>query len=352
MQGTDVDQHGTGHDVAVEASPAQPAGHQVWPIGAMTVVVLGLLLASCGPPAGVAGHWSGPVMTADGATLVDVSCPTSSICVAVDGRATSTTLQGGVWSTPRPIAGSGPSNAEAPVAVSCSTPTFCVAATGDGTLPVYDGATWTNTPVVDGGNALASVSCTADRFCAAVDTSGQALTYDDGAPSAPATVDQGGSFASVSCVSPTFCLAVTADTPGTAYRFDGRKWNKVAAPYPSTPQGGSEPNVLGAVDCATSRYCVAIDTFGEAFTYDGQGWSAPATFDADEQNGNGAVSCPSHSFCMIVDDLGNAVAVVGRSLGPRWHVDSDSVGLNSVDCATNRRCVAVAPGGRVYTFTG
>ena len=142
----------------------------------------------------------------------------------------------------------------------------------NGDVPLYDGTTWTASSVVDRDGHLTGLSCPTSRFCVTVDDAGEVLTYDR-TWSAPIDVDDGGDLVSVSCTSPHFCLAVSEDSPATTYRFDGATWSSVAVPNPSTPQGGSEPNVLSWVSCATSKYCVALDDFGEAFIRNGRDWS-------------------------------------------------------------------------------
>ncbi len=318
-----------------------------------------VLLAACGPLALTAcsgtsaagGLWSGPTIAAEGAALVDVSCPTTSTCTAVDEKGSSVSFIQGGWSPPVPIAGaSSGASGNPPIAISCGAAESCAAALGNGGLPLYDGTTWDASEVEDSAGAPTSLSCPTSRFCVAVDDAGQVLTRN-GTWTAPIVVDRGGGFASISCTSQTFCLAVTGDTPATAYRFDGKRWSPVAAPNPSTPQGGSEPDILSSVSCATPSSCVALDDFGEAFTWNGHVWSGATAFD-DVQDGSDAVSCPTSRFCMIVDGNGVAVSLVEGALGSRHQLDTGAAGLNSISCATATRCVAVGGGGRVYAYSG
>src|ERR1035441_10671539 len=176
----------------------------------------------------------------------------------------------GRWSSPVPITGAGPSG-NAGVSVSCGAANSCAAALSGGAFPIFDGAAWTGSGVVDSDGTPTSLSCPTSRFCVAVDNAGEVLTYN-GSWSAPRTVDSGGDLSSVSCTSPSFCLAVSADTPGTAYRFAGERWSTVAVPDPSTPHGGSEPDVLSWISGATPTYALALDHYGEAFIWSGHGW--------------------------------------------------------------------------------
>jgi len=316
--------------------------------GLVLVAWFPLVLSACGGSGAAEGRWSGPTTVDGGAALVDVSCPTPSSCVVVDGRDSSIRSTQGRWSPPVPITGAGPSG-NAGVSVSCGAADSCAAALSGGALPIFDGAAWSGSGVVDGDGTPTSLSCPTSRFCVAVDNAGEVLTYD-GSWSAPRTVDSGGDLASVSCTSPSFCLAVSADTPGTAYRFDGQRWSTVPAPNPSTPHGGSEPDVLSWISCATPTYCAALDDFGEVFIWSGHGWSSAITFD-DLQDGSDGISCPVRNFCMIVDGNGVAVGLTNGSVGPRRQLDSGAVGLSSVSCVTAERCMAVGGQGRVYTFS-
>jgi len=312
------------------------------------IVAISLVLAGCGPTGGGTGTWSGPVTVATRATLVSVSCPTTSRCVAIDVQGRLVSLVHGVWSSGGAIPGAEVS-ANSPVGISCAAATWCQAALGNGAIAVFHGSTWTTFGVVDKKGDIVSLSCPTTRFCTAVDDDGNALIYR-GTWSAPIAVDAGGQLQDVSCTDSIFCMAVSADTPGTAYRFNGTQWSAVPAPNPSTPQGGSEPNTLSAVSCASSTYCLALDDFGEAFEWNGRSWSNPVTFDSNVLDGNDAVSCPAKGFCMVVDDTGIAVPILNGSPGSSRQLDSSSIGLNDVSCASAARCVAIGGHSRVYTY--
>jgi hypothetical protein len=262
------------------------------------------------------------------------------------------TLTANRWGTTIPITGAG-SPGGGPVAVSCGGADSCAAALRSGALPGYNGRTWSTAGIVDNDGMLTSLSCPTSGFCVAVDDSGNVLvrkgTIPSGMWSAPTPLDRGGSLTSVSCTSTTFCVAVSEDTPAIAYRFDGTRWSSMAAPNPSTPNGGSEPDTVSAVSCATSTYCVALDNFGEFFTWQGHSWSKATAFD-DIQDGDDAVSCSRSEACMIVDDSGVAVALDHGTLGPQHQVANDTAGLNGVSCPTASRCVAVGGGGRAYSY--
>ncbi len=128
--------------------------------------------------------------------------------------------------------------------VSCTTSTFCVAVgsenlggTGDTLIEQWGGTSWTVVPSVDApattGDSLRSVSCVGTTFCLAVggSTTGPAVaeTWNGTAWSfATAAVPAGNTSAtlsSVSCVSATTCEVLgTAAVGGTSSIF-GNQWN-------------------------------------------------------------------------------------------------------------------------------
>jgi len=118
-------------------------------------------------PTGGASTWH-RVTTADTVGLgVPVSCPTTSLCVAIDGagRVATSTAPGAatpVWNVAAPISGSLPVNA-----LSCPSVSLCVAVDNSGNVltsnnPTGGPATWTTAAVHPGGQ-LVDVSCASNR---------------------------------------------------------------------------------------------------------------------------------------------------------------------------------------------
>jgi hypothetical protein len=67
---------------------------------------------------------------------------------------------------------------------------------------------------------------------------------------------------------------------------------------------------LTGVSCPTVTYCVAVDSIGRVFTFNGTKWSSGLLID----NGHALtdVSCPTVTYCVAVDRQGNAF-VMGSS---------------------------------------
>ena len=142
----------------------------------------------------------------------------------------------------------------------------------------------------------------------------------------------------ISCPSTSFCMAV--DTDGTAFRYDGLNWTSAD----KIDTGHS----LKSVSCASSDHCVAVDNSGYAFLYNGT-WSTGAQFDTSGEPVS--VSCPNSSFCMVIDNNANAFAYNGAT----WS-SAESVGiasdLTAVSCTSDTECVAVDAQGNGSRYDG
>ena len=54
----------------------------------------------------------------------------------------------------------------------------------------------------------------------------------------------------------------------------------------------------------TLSFCEAVDSYGNAFIYDGVNWSAPQTVDSGDDLLS--IACPTTTFCAVVGTNGNA----------------------------------------------
>src|ERR1019366_5208388 len=82
---------------------------------------------------------------------------------------------------------------------------------------------------------------------------------------------------------------------------------------------GNTPGISGAPDtvsCSSASVCVVVDEAtagsggGNEISYTGSTWSSAANIDV---NGLVSVSCPSATFCMAVDSMGNALSYDGNT---------------------------------------
>ena len=124
-------------------------------------------------------------------TLADVSCTSSTFCVAVDPTGVAYTYNGSSWSrgiTMDP--GATRTGDEVGInAVSCATPTFCVAVDDNGFAVTYNGTSWSAPERIDPTLGLNTVSCPTPTFCVALDDIGKVLLYNGSSWSAPRSID-------------------------------------------------------------------------------------------------------------------------------------------------------------------
>jgi len=234
----------------------------------------------------------------------------------------------------------GPPGPSSLLGVSCPSSSFCMAVgnyspSGAGQLPLvftYNGSTWTQqtVPLASGTAALDGVSCTSSTFCMTV---GEFTSADRIAAwswnGSSFTVQHTGSgffpadLTSVSCTSSTFCAAVgysgllgnASIVEPFAELYNGSSWSGPAVPIPAS----SHNSLLTGVSCLTTSDCQAVGfyfdslngshTFAES--WGGSSWSerpAPPTPTALFPNQGGPVSCPTTSSCWA-----------SRRLQPRNH---------------------------------
>ena len=253
------------------------------------------------------------------------------------------------------------------------------------TVPKARPPGWSAPESVAQGVALGAVTCPLTTSCIALGDKGQAYRYRSGTWSG-ATPTGGAAGAtgppSLSCAGPSFCMAVWRGT-GNAEKWNGSSW--------SAPMAISGAQELQAVGCASSTFCVAIDGIGDAFYFDGSGWSSQpndwgsvtsiscptTTFCVSVKGGvsvwNGTswtqpqvygttstltdVSCPIAAFCVAVDSTGEAIEWNGSSWSHPVNLESSASvfsgpTLTGVSCTGPSFCMAVDGAGRVFTWSG
>lgn len=213
-----------------------------------------------------------------------------------------------------------------------------------------------------------SVSCSTASFCVAVDQYGNnAMIWNGSTWSKPTSIDPGGAKVILNAVSCTTdsgkhagagqrggdarqpdasCVAV--DTKGNAISWNGKHWSK---PLAIDAHGGG----LTGVSCVSASFCVAVDGYGNVIIRNGSKWAAPVLID-DTGTGLESISCVSSSFCAATDWGGYAMEWNGSSWSAPLQVDpttgSQGGGLGSVSCASDSFCMAVDWQGYDVTFNG
>jgi len=382
-------------------------------LGALTAAVVGLCVSAAGAQADFA--WASPTLVDNqppythGIGITGISCPSTSLCVAVDTSGdvlTSTDPSAGfaAWTITKVV--------DRPIdAIACPTTTLCVAAS-DGVLvstdPAGGASAWSEPSV--GGGPYFSVSCASATACVAVGGVGIAgdelLSSGDPAGGSAAwhfTELGGEGLSSVSCTStPTlFCAGVGGSDFVTSSDplGDASKWlltdlpngarNPAAISCPtaslcvygglnpndpdpqsdvvtSTDPGAAAPswtaanvdsgNAVAGVSCASASLCFAFDSAGGVLTSSNPAggtaaWATTPGVDA------GAIvqgiACPSASFCIAGDSNGDVLATTSPTgAASSWAVTSvDGTGgtIDAVSCVAAPQCVAVDAGGNVIT---
>jgi hypothetical protein len=245
-----------------------------------------------------------PVPAGDSVPIpLGISCISVGSCVAIGvaaDNASSTevpiseTLQTGMW-VAAPMSLPAPSPMGTLLGISCPSSTFCVAVGyyesesssspgGVARIPlaeVLSGSTWTAVPLplpqdavpsTDTNPLLQGVSCASPQFCVAVGyyPNGEnqerplAEMYSGGTWTAKRLPLAGsgleGTLASVSCLSDTSCVAVGApddEAFGLVETFSGSTWTETRVPRPS----GVADEWLAGVSCVSVGSCVAVGTY-------------------------------------------------------------------------------------------
>jgi hypothetical protein len=314
-------------------------------------VTIGAVAAQAQAPLG----WSGAVQSDSSAGakgITAVSCPSVSLCVAVDDKGDvlySTAPATGAWSTPL-LMDSGHSF----TAISCPLTTLCFATDNHGsvyssTAPASSAA-WTPEAVNDGTTQLNGISCPSSALCVAVDNVGDALTSTTPGNASswvktPVDVSPVHPITSISC--PTTSLCVAADNFGDAL-------------LPATPTSATWPAVqltgdvsVLAVSCTSSASCLLAASDGTV--YNTANIAAPSVTwswtDIDGSTSLTAASCTSVGDCAVTDSSGVVLESDNATSGqPLWTPTTIDAGhpLTGVSCLSGGLCVATD--NRGYTI--
>ncbi len=337
----------------------------------------------------VPGDHSGDVGFCSGGTcfvLDAISCPTVSLCVAVDSGGdviTSIDPTGGPgsWTTTR--INQSPSSGYSMTGVSCASQSLCVAVDDDGSLfasaaPTGGSSAWG--AIMPGDGRLTNVACAAGGFCTATAMNGRVLTSRnptggaDAWSSTLADKTDNPSLNSVSCPSASLCVA--ADERGNLV-FSTNPAGAAAWRTSGQVEGS---NSLTDVACPSVRLCVAVDSAGNVVSsaHPTPTRAAWRTFHVDRartapyfeappaQAAFTHITCPSMKLCVAVDDAGNVIASSHPGYGRRaWrpaHVDSASLPtvpdqprqqatFSNMSCPSTSLCVASDEAGNIISST-
>jgi hypothetical protein len=253
-------------------------------------------------------------VTIDPGTYINkISCPSVSLCVAVDGSGgilTSTNPTGGATAWTRvDVDGS-----TSVWGVSCASVVLCVAVDADGgiltsTNPAGGASAWTRVDV-DGSTLIWAVSCPSASLCVAGDEAGEVLssTNPTGGIAAwqASAVGQGG-IGVISCAGITVCVA--GDATGQLLSS-----SSPSAGSPRWSVTSSDPgHWMAGLTCTKGSkggrdsLCVATDSAGDVLTNSNPA-KATSTWTTADVNGTNViwdVSCPVTTLCAAGDVTGS-----------------------------------------------
>jgi hypothetical protein len=286
-------------------------------------------------------------ITLPGGNIESISCSAATACTAVgtdlDTSGLSVTLaerwNGTDWqrqATPNPAGDTTSSVAPTLLGVSCPSASFCVAVgtyqpgfVKAGMVETWNGQQWTwqsfPAPVSNDYQAwqLTGVSCTSSRFCEAVggytdpDTGTNdtlAATWNGTSWSLQATVNPNPNdyeqFTTVSCSAPKFCVAWSGYGANTIQAL-AEQWNGSSWQLQTVPSSNAAVN---SVSCTAANFCEAVGA-GSAYGWDGSAWTAQTIPASAASGGLQGVSCTSRKFCEAVGEYNDNPNVVPVAIG-------------------------------------
>ncbi len=318
-----------------------------------------------------------------------VSCPVSSLCVAVgsyelDERElpVADSFQEGQWSSQALPFPAQTGEQVALTGVSCASAAACLAVgyernTAGVRVPVADSSNgsqgWSVSPISPPAGAkeagLEGVSCATTSECMAVGLSlsgsgaerpyaelwrnGAWSTQAVNAPEAGNALLEG-----VSCAAAGSCVAVGFSEGGGGARaalsetWNGSSWSIASPKAPPAAQSSG----LSGVSCSAPSACMAVGSYATSAgaaslteRWDGTTWSAqPAAVSGHPEELLG-VSCPAAGECTAVGDYepgARAVAMVQAWNGSSWSTQASDVDeaqaseLHAVSCLADSTCAA------------
>lgn len=384
-------------------------------------------------PTGGAPAWPSAAVS-PGAGLGAISCLSASFCVAAGSH---------VYSSTNPTGGAGAwtqAHGDAIYqlligvdGITCPSPTLCVAVDGGGFVVTSSDATagndWTGAQI-DGTPTLFGVSCPSRSLCFAGDDAGNVLfsTNPAGGPAAWMAVavgatQSGAQFYGLSCPTRSLCVAPadfapfgTSGSPGFGLvsanpRGPATSWRSFSllhgispvvhgffgvactsrslcavmqddrklfvSSHPTMPHSWRKRSNRGGRlgvfcpaagrclapegSCPTRRLCVDLNGAGDGgidgriavSTNPSRGSHTWRQLRIDHGHLLDAVTCATSRLCIAVDDAGNALISTNPAGGAAtWHAfHIDNAALEAISCASSSFCVAVDKAGQVVIGT-
>jgi hypothetical protein len=276
------------------------------------------------------------------ASLVAVSCPSSSSCTALGvshtsqqarPRAFAERWNGSAWSlqalpAPQGAIATNLLSLSCPSANRCQAVGYFERSGGHARVLAerWNGIRWSIEPVGHGpangapAGLLDSVSCPTPRYCMAIGemgTRGVALwngtrwSVQPATPTTPVGADY------VSCPSPDRCTTIGyLQSTVRAHRWNGKRWFLHSIGYFYNPRPGG-------LSCPTRTNCMSAGAYQDSSDTEGTwteqltaaGWHSAGGASDDAEDSPQAVSCSSPGACLVVGSW-SFFGVAGRTSGP------------------------------------
>jgi hypothetical protein len=317
-----------------------------------------------------------PAQKIDVDSLGGLSCPSATLCVAVDNQGTALSTRdpggGGPWKESLVDAANSMSN------VSCPSVSLCVAIDDAGdvvisTRPTGGASAWQVHHVDSGsdpsmaGVLLQGLSCHATRLCVATDAAGNVVSTADPSGPGPWTVthvDDGITYQcyhyggtgpdcqpaleSVSCPSVSLCVAV--DNAGNVITSHDPTGGAAAWTGASTNSSIPMSEAFTGVSCPSVSLCVAAGANGQVVTWNPTSSRfKPTSAAVDPTSGLFGVWCHSVSLCFAGD-----LYVTTRPAGAASSWRRAEIGFSDasdVSCPSASMCLVVEGNGKVIVGT-
>jgi hypothetical protein len=360
------------------------------PAGAVTLQPAAATLDQAAPAVATTRTWGDPrTISPHRGGPEDLSCPTTSWCLAVDRNGGAFRWSHGTWYTEKRLPPDPFGFVPGFRSVSCPTTTFCLAAGYDVLAQWHGpGSTWQVSRTDDD---YLDVDCYGPATCGLLRSSAASGTefvrWTDGSLGRPVglydrrdprelscptstchfLVTASGRtyvqrvvgstlssaylsadpFSQLSCASSTSCLAVTAD--GSRHLSGGR-WTPVRQIRGNAWIFQSATDV----DCIAGTSACVVTGYGTqdamSLRWNGSSWSWRAM--SGDVNLHRALSCPASMSCRVVDSTGTFARWSGASWSPRTTFDRLRGGVGSVDCVATDDCVAADEFGNALEWNG
>ena len=293
------------------------------PMGAScTAVAFDGLLFSSTDPTGGAGAWT--ATSELGAAVSAVSCPSAGLCVAVGSSTLDADTRGEVYTSRDPASGTWTGALLRDVGdlldLTCPSSTLCIASPDDAptiavlTDPTAGPAAWT--PIHIGAYGLYAPMCWSNAQCSVTDGSGKVFTSSNPAGGASAwTVNASTpAFKAGSCPTPTLCVALADNnlSPNDGPESILTTTNPESGHWKQTPV----PDNLAKVSCPSTSLCVAVGDNGALYTSTNPTAGAWAKATIDNGLAFTSIACPSITLCVAVDGGGNVITSTDPTGGP------------------------------------